>query len=179
MIQVLQRPTPNFRAHSVPRDVRAAVIHIAEGRAAGVDSWFASRESQVSAHFLVGLNGTLRQYVSIHDVAWHAGRVLGATWRALPTGNPNDTTVGIEHEGNGLAEWPEPMLLTSTMLAAWLCTRFGWEPTELRFPMHREIFAAKTCPGPAFNRTAYLARVRAILATFTADEIRCMVEGIR
>lgn len=182
MIRAVQHATPNYHTHSIPRDVKAAVLHVTEGTAESVDDWFArgsrAAGAPVSAHFLVTLDGALWQFVSIHDVAYHAGRVLRPTWSALPAGNPNDVTVGIEHEGTGLDPWPEAQLLTSTMLAAWLCHRFDWTPSARTFPMHREIFAEKSCPGPVFDRPAYVARVSAILAAFSA-EIPTLVQGIR
>src|SRR5688500_1044073 len=85
----------------------AGVIHIAEGTAAAVDSWFNDPASQVSAHYLVTKTGALHQYVHEEDTAWHAGRVDKPTWRGLvrdATGrvvNPNKYTIGVEHEGQG------------------------------------------------------------------------------
>lgn len=161
MIEVIQKRTPNFTKGTVPRRVRAVTLHIAEGSEAGVDSWFANDESDVSAHFLVGLDGELRQYVSIHDIANHNGIIDRPTWKGLIAGaNPNTYTVGIEHEGSGLTRWPEEQLSTSALLSAWLCERFALKPNGLYFPLHREIRAGKTCPGPAFDRASYLARVQ-------------------
>ena len=179
MIRVQQRRALHFTKHAVPRAVRAVVLHIAEGSSAAVDSWFASPASKVSAHFLVGRDGSLRQYVSVHDVAWHAGRVQEPTWApAIEGARPNLITVGIEHEGSGVAPWTEAQLLTSSILSAWLCRRFGLTPTADDFPMHREIFSGKTCPGPWFDRDAYLARVAAVLAVF-GDAIPKLITGLR
>lgn len=178
MITVIQKPTPNYARHNVPRDVKAVVIHVAEGTEEGTDSHFASDPTDVSAHFLVGLDGELRQYVSVHDVAWHAGRIDRPTWKGLRPGNPNSYTIGIEHEGMGKTPWPEEQLSTSALLSAWLCERFKIVPSGLTFPLHREIFAGKSCPGPAFDRSAYLARVRWNLETLGPDLKRFFV-GLR
>ena len=178
MIQVRQRPTPHFTAHPIPRDVRAAVLHVTEGNAASVDAWFANPSSKVSAHFMVHRDGTLTQYVSVHDLAWHAGRVFNPTWAGVAAGSPNKWTVGIEHEGTGRDPWPEAQLLTSALLSAWLCRRFKWEPSPETFPLHREIFALKTCPGFAFDRAAYLERVHAVLRTI-GPEVPSLIQGIR
>lgn len=188
MIRVIQKPTPNYTAHRIPRPALAAVLHIAEGSERAVDSWFGNDASDVSAHFLVGHDGELRQYVSIHDVAWHAGRVLRPTWPMLTSrsgpqiaGNPNLVTIGIEHEGSGTTAWTEAMWLTSTALSAWLSHRFDWPLTADRWPLHREIFAGKTCPGLAFttvHRAEYVERVRALRAVFGAD-VRSLITGIR
>jgi AmpD protein len=52
------------------------------------------RGMQVSAHFLVRRDGTLLQFVSCDERAWHAGR---SSWRGR--GNCNDFSIGIELEG--------------------------------------------------------------------------------
>ncbi|HEU4629020.1 MAG TPA: peptidoglycan recognition family protein, partial [Gemmatimonadaceae bacterium] len=179
VIRVLQQETPNFASHSIPRDVKGVVLHIAEGGERAVDSWFAADASDVSAHFLVGLDGEIRQYVSVHDVAWHAGRVQAPTWRGLRRGNPNAYTVGIEHEGSGLTPWPEEQLYASSMLAAWVVARFGIPVNGLGFALHRQIFAGKTCPGPAFDFDNYLHRVAAVQRLLTKAELETVIVGIR
>lgn len=178
-VQVIQKPALHWSKHKIPRDVRACVIHIAEGSASSVHQWFNDPRSKVSAHLLVGLDGRCYQYVSIHDLAYHAGIVDRPTWVGTKLGNPNVWTVGIEHEGRGVEPWPEAMTQTSAILSAWLCVRFGWTPSALTFPMHREIRKSKTCPGPAFDRIAYLERVRDILRTYTVEGVRGLVRGLR
>lgn len=163
----------------IPRRVVAAVLHVTEGTANSADAWIRDPRAQVSWHFLVTRTGVVRQYVSIHDVAYHAGRVKGATWGGLTPGvNPNAVTVGIEHEGDGVTPWSEAQLLASACLSAWLAHRFVWSIDAVHFPLHREIFADKSCPGPAFDRGNYLARVRALTSLFKAD-VRALVTGFR
>lgn len=180
MIEVVQKPTPNFRAGKVPRQVRGVVLHVIEGSLSSADSWFSVERSRVSAHFGIGLDGRLHQYVSVHDIAWHAGTVDRPTWKGLTpgAGGPNEYTVGIEHEGSGATEWTEEMLSTSALLSAWLCQRFKLQPNGLYFPLHREIRASKTCPGPAFDRSAYLARVAWNLR-FLGGDLKRFFKGLR
>lgn len=52
------------------------------------------RGMQVSAHFFVRRDGSLWQFVSCDDRAWHAGR---SAWRGRD--NCNDDSIGIELEG--------------------------------------------------------------------------------
>jgi AmpD protein len=52
------------------------------------------RGATVSAHFLVGRDGALTQFVSCDKRAWHAGC---SSWRGRE--NCNDVSVGIELEG--------------------------------------------------------------------------------
>lgn len=181
MIEVIQKPVAagNWREGSVPRAVRAIVLHVAEGSAESVDSWFSSSKAKVSAHFLVGLDGEIRQYVGIHDVAFHAGVVVEPTWAGLIPGTTNSQTVGIEHEGSGLTNWPEAQLLSSSLLSAWLVERFDFTVDALHFPLHHEIKATKSCPGPKFDRPDYLARVAWWTHEFGPATIHELVQGIR
>src|SRR5262249_53777769 len=67
----------------------------------GADSWFANPDSEVSAHYGVGLDGQAHQYVRLRDTAWANGILeAGEQWTALGlgAGNPNHRTVSIETE---------------------------------------------------------------------------------
>lgn len=164
MIAVIQKKAVAGNWHrgpEPPRGVTAVSIHVAVGTEQSVDSWFANPSADVSAHFLIGFDGELRQYVGIHDIANAQGIVDRPTWKGLRGSNPNAYLVSIEHEGNGTAPWPEAQLLTSTLLAGWLFQRFKLEPVPINLPLHSEIRAAKPfCPGPHFHRDDYLDRVR-------------------
>lgn len=75
------------------------------GYLTGTDGWFNNAGSQVSAHFGVGLNGEIHQYVKLEDGAWANGFLeAGNTWPGPRGVNPNYLTVGIETEDrkNGL-----------------------------------------------------------------------------
>ncbi len=74
------------------------------GSLAGTDSWFANPLSQVSAHYGVGLNGEIHQYVALSDGAWANGILeFGNTWPGPAGVNPNYLTVSIETEDKGSA----------------------------------------------------------------------------
>lgn len=98
---------------------------------------------QVSAHFLVGRDGRLWQFVSCDDRAWHAGV---SSWHGRS--NCNDFSIGIELEGieGGLFEPCQYETLIS------LCHRL----TE-RYPIrqvagHEHVAPGrKTDPGPGFD----------------------------
>lgn len=87
-----------------PRTPIAIVLHTAVGTLAGMRSHFnnpnLAPESRVSAHFGVGLDGAIDQYVSEHDTAWANG-VLEAGNRWPYAGNPNGHTLSIETEDLG------------------------------------------------------------------------------
>ena len=66
---------------------RLAIVHVMEGSLAGTDSWFRNPASEVSAHFGVGRDGTVIQWVNAGDIAWHAAAA-------------DDHSIGIETEGD-------------------------------------------------------------------------------
>lgn len=85
----------------------ALVIHTMGGSLAGTDSWFNNVASQVSAHYGVGLNGDIHQYVRLEDGAWANGVLEpGNTWMGPPGVNPNLLTVGVETEDLGKGDQP-------------------------------------------------------------------------
>jgi N-acetyl-anhydromuramyl-L-alanine amidase AmpD len=92
--------------------VEAIVVHVTgPGSMAGMASWFNNPSSQVSAHFGIGKQGEVHQYVELGDAAWHAGILnrpnlsnpVIANWVASGV-NPNRCHVGIELLLGGPAE---------------------------------------------------------------------------
>ena len=53
--------------------VKAIMLHIAEGTMEGMHSWFNNPSAQVSAHYGIGKNGEVWQFVKDGDTAWHSG----------------------------------------------------------------------------------------------------------
>src|SRR5687767_7992079 len=104
----------------------AVVVHIMEGTLAGTDAWFNDPRSRVSAHYGIGTDGTIHQYVGEADTAYHAGRRSQPVWKLIkPTPNPNVYTIGIEHEGRGDTPWTAPMYQASAALTSEICNRWA------------------------------------------------------
>ena len=72
--------SPNFTQGRRTYRPEAIVIHVMDGTLKGTDGWFSSPLSQVSAHYGIGRNGEVHQYVEEIDTAWHAGRIHDPTW---------------------------------------------------------------------------------------------------
>jgi hypothetical protein len=145
----------------------AVVIHIMEGSLRSCDSWFNTPASKVSAHYGVGRDGTVHQYVGESDTAYHAGRRFQPTWALLkPDVNPNLYTVGIEHEGWGGDPWPEAMYGASASLVRDICSRWAIPIDRSHIVGHREIYGRKSCPGQRvdLDRLVALARERELAA---------------
>lgn len=86
--------SPNFRPGR-RKPISAIVIHYTDSLTleSPVD-WFKDKASGVSAHYVIGRDGTVVQMVKDTDVAWHAGR---STLGGEP--NVNEFSIGIELVG--------------------------------------------------------------------------------
>ncbi len=143
----------------------AVVIHIAEGSLASVDAWFNNQAAVVSAHYCVGKNGDVHQYVKEEDTAYHAGNPIRPAWKLLKRGvNPNFYTIGIEHEGHAGDVWTEAQYAASAALVADIAKRWSIPLDADHVVMHREIYALRTCPGSQFDRSKFLALVKTVPA---------------
>lgn len=152
-MQIIQIPSPNFTRSRNLYKPEAIVLHIMEGTLGGTDSWFRSNQSKVSAHYGVGLNGEVHQYVAETDTAWHAGRVNAPSWSLIKPAqngkyiNPNFYTIGIEHEGFEQTEWTDEMYNSSSQLISTTCSKWNIPLDRAHIIGHHEIYSLKTCPG--------------------------------
>lgn len=151
--------SPNFSQGRDGHRPVAIVNHIMEGTLAACDSWFNSRESQVSAHFGVGKNGELHQYVRTTDTAWANGRAnrpdFSVEWIADAVRrnvNPNALTVSIEHEGRSGDVMPEAQYQATLALHRYLIAEYGVPVDRSHIAGHFHIDAVNRsrCPGTGF-----------------------------
>jgi AmpD protein len=109
----------------------------------------------VSAHFLIERDGTVTQFVSCLERAWHAGV---SCFEGRET--CNDFSVGIELEGTDDLPFTDEQYRSLIALTRQLQERFP-AITDQRICGHSDIAPGrKTDPGPAFD----WARYRAALA---------------
>ena len=132
--------SPNFSGRGTC-EPEAIVIHVTgPGSMAGMRSWFKNPASQVSAHFGIGKQGELDQYVPLEASAWHAGILnrpnlanpLIARWVAEGI-NPNRCHVGIELLLGGPAE----PLVEYPLMEAQLDALLVWLSGTLGIPLDR------------------------------------------
>lgn len=143
---IIQKPCANSSGKRT-KPITHIVLHLMDGTLTGTDSWFANPAAKASAHYGIGKDGTIHQYVPDDEIAWHAGRVLRPT-AVLPEGmNPNWYSIGIEHEGRALDHYPLEQMVASARLVRELCRKYQIPVTPANVLLHREIYAAKTCPG--------------------------------
>ena len=83
------------------------VLHIMQGTLHGTDLWFHDPASRASAHFGVGKDGTVYQWVDTADRAW-----------AQAAGNP--VGISIEHEGSVPDALTDAQIAADAAILAWL-----------------------------------------------------------
>lgn len=90
-------------------------MHIMVGHLAGTDSVF-KHPGGASAHYGIGANGTIHQYVSEDNGSWSDANYAS-----------NNSTISIEHEG-GMAGVPctQACMDASARLCADIARRYGW-----------------------------------------------------
>lgn len=157
--------SPNFTSGRKGFTPIAIVIHIMEGSLDGTDSWFKSKISSVSAHYGIGINGEVHQYVQENDSAWHAGRVNAPTWPLIKSAgnglfvNPNYYTIGIEHEGDETTNWSDATYQSSSAMIRDIAQRWNIPIDRQHIIGHHEIYSVKACPGNKvdFNKLISMA----------------------
>lgn len=159
-------PSPNCDERPPDTDIELVVIHgisLPPGKFGGpyIDQLFTNtldREQdpyfetivdlQVSAHALIGRDGSLTQYVPFQRRAWHAGQSCYADREGC-----NDFSIGIELEGTDDQPYTAEQYQS---LAALLRTLMSIYPGIVpeRICGHSDIAPGrKTDPGPAFDWT--------------------------
>jgi N-acetyl-anhydromuramyl-L-alanine amidase AmpD len=181
--------------HSSPRGgVRpeAVVLHIAEGSLAGMDAHFNNPAAGVAAHFGVGKDGTVHQYVSWH-LAAHANGIVepGYTVRLIdenPGINPNLWTIAVEHEGFTGETLTPRQWNASTRLVAWLFAAHllgggasGVAVDRDHILRHADITPRSRARCPGWDETyhaAYIAEVQRLLAKPTPCRERELLDAL-
>lgn len=101
--------------------------------------------SGVSAHYLVGSDGTLWQMVQEQDRAWHAG---AGEWRGQT--DVNSRSIGIELDNSGSHPFSEPQMITLERLLREIMRR--WSISAEGVIGHSDMAPGrKSDPGPRFD----------------------------
>ncbi|WP_206074877.1 1,6-anhydro-N-acetylmuramyl-L-alanine amidase AmpD [Marinobacter litoralis] len=157
-------PSPNFGARPDDAEITLLVVHnisLPPGQFGGpyIEDFFCNRldrqahpyfaeiaDMQVSAHALVKRDGSVVQFVSCLDRAWHAGRSCFGDEEEC-----NDFAIGIELEGADDIPYTEKQYQTLARLAR--LTMAAWPAVSPdRITGHSDIAPGrKTDPGPAFQ----------------------------
>ena len=163
--QAVRLESPNFNARPVQGDISLLVIHnisLPAGQFGGRsivelfqncldcsahESFESLRAVNVSSHFLIRRDGTLLQFVSTLERAWHAGVSSFGGREAC-----NDFSIGIELEGTDDLPFEPAQYASLDLLTVTLLNRFA----ITHIVGHDEIAPGrKTDPGPCFDWALY------------------------
>jgi len=162
---VLRLPSPNFDQRAEGTEIALLVIHnisLPPGQFGGpfiadlflnrldydADPYFDQlRPLHVSAHFLIRRDGTVMQFVSAKDRAWHAGASTFCGQERC-----NDFSIGIELEGTDCEPFEQAQYLALAALTVALTAAYPLSNVT----GHEHIAPGrKTDPGPFFNWAEY------------------------
>ncbi len=152
-MNIIQKTTPNLYVGRRGYKPELIVLHIADGTLAGTDSWFASPKSESSAHYLVGFNGEIHQYVKDEDSAWTQNPPKNPSCKLLkPNVNPNLYCLSIEHEGKDLSIVHEAQINSTVELIRSLSTKWNIPIDRQHIIGHYEINSVTRPNCPATNK---------------------------
>ena len=150
---IIWKGSPNHYTGRQGYGVTHITLHIMVGYLAGTDSTFANSASQASAHYGIGADGTIHQYVSERDGSYSDANYMS-----------NNSTISIEHEG-GMAQGAvctQACIDASARLCADIARRYGWrklwhDGLKGNVWLHREIPGTDhaACPDLAPNGLPY------------------------
>lgn len=116
----------------------------------GIGATFKNPSRGVSAHYGVGQNGNIDQYVQEKDTAWHAGN-----WDA------NSSSIGIENvNSSGAPNWDiaDSTIDTLVELVRDIATRHGLMPVQVgKNLFQHKNFVATYCAGKVGDRLQEIA----------------------
>ena len=129
---------------------KIVIHHAATTDFDGIGATFRASGRYASAHYGVGRNNNVDQYVAEKDVAWHAGN-----WPA------NISSVGIENvNASGAPDWAiaDSTFNTLVELVRDIAKRNGLLPLRVGISLfgHKD-FSATACPGQLYGRLQELA----------------------
>lgn len=170
---VIWKGSPNHYNGRSGYQVTHITLHIMVGYLAGTDSTFANSASQASAHYGIGADGTIHQYVSERDGSYSDANHAS-----------NNSCISIEHEG-GMAQGAvctQACIDASARLCADIARRYGWEHLwhdglKGNVWLHREIPGTDhaCCPDLAPNGLPFqqvIDKANAILNGKTTNQER-------
>ncbi len=139
-------PSPNFGPRRDGLTPSLIVLHYtAMGSASAALERLCDPVHEVSAHYLIGTDGTLWQMVREEDRAWHAG---AGEWHGLK--DINSRSIGIELDNAGTHPFTEPQMAVLEGLMCQIMAR--WTIRTAGVIGHSDLAPGrKFDPGPRFD----------------------------
>ena len=141
--------SPNYNDRASGKEINTLILHfIGDLSAQGALDTYANPESQLSAHYMLDINGDAYALVDEGKRAWHAGK---SYWQGET--DLNSTSIGIEIVNRGYAPtatpYPDTQITALIELCQQICARHSAIGT--RILGHSDIAPArKIDPGHLF-----------------------------
>jgi len=150
-MEIIWKQSPNFSLGRNGKRIIAIVNHITAGAFNGAVAWLSNPASQASAHYVVSKMGEIVQLVAEENRAWHAGMVKNPNWSLYDGTNPNNYTIGIEHEGYD-GTLSELQYQATLWLHKQIITKYGLPADTNHIIGHYRVDSVNrpNCPGPNF-----------------------------
>jgi len=151
-LDAIWHPSPNFGPRREGQRPSLVVLHYTAMQSASAAlERLCDPVAEVSAHYLIGGDGTLWQMVDERDRAWHAG---AGSWQGL--GDVNSRSIGIELDNRGDHPFSEPQMAALDRLMRGVMAR--WDIAPVGVIGHSDMAPTRKCdPGGRFD-WARLAR---------------------
>jgi N-acetylmuramoyl-L-alanine amidase len=171
LMQISWHPSPNFGPRRNDLTPTLIVIHYTAMASAGAAlDRLCDREVEVSAHYLIGCDGTIWQMVNENMRAWHAGAGEWADEQDI-----NSRSIGVELDNRGDHPFAEAQMHALEVLLTQIMPRWGIEAAGVIG--HSDMAPGRKCdPGPRFD-WARLARQG--LALWPANCLECEPDSDR
>ncbi|MGI1662694.1 N-acetylmuramoyl-L-alanine amidase [Palleronia sp. KMU-117] len=143
---MIEHPSPNFGPRRDGLTPALIVLHYTAMQDAGAAlQRLCDPASEVSAHYLVGADGTLWRLVPDEMRAWHAG---AGAWGGA--GDVNSRSIGVELDNDGASPFPEAQMAALERLLDRLMARWAISPSGVI--AHSDMAPdRKADPGPRFD----------------------------
>ena len=146
--------SPAFTPGRSGKSVNRIVIHITDApTTSSTVSHFTRKDANSSAHYLVGQDGEIVQFVSEADTAWHAkgqnSNSIGIEHVAVKTGGATYGKTTYPHQPPTDVQYVE-----SAALVCHLCDKYGLTPDRTTIIGHREADPKTphaSCPDGAWD----------------------------
>lgn len=143
---MIVHPSPNFGQRRGGLRPELVVLHYTEmPDAASALARLCDKQAQVSAHYLIGGDGTIWQLVDEELRAWHAG---SGSWAGKD--DINSRSIGIELDNDGASPFAAPQMLALEELLPAILSRWAIPPAGVI--AHSDMAPGrKADPGARFD----------------------------
>lgn len=151
------------------------VVHISAGSLTSMTSWFSTPGSQASAHYGIGKDGSILQYVEEDKKAWTQGNVKNPTSKIVlsrPGINPNLYCLSIENEGMDLSQYTASQMQSLCELIKDIAHRHNIPLDREHILGHYEIDAVNRPNCPSSDHTLMDTLVQKMTVTTLKEQIK-------